>query len=403
MSKIKQKVTAPDKSSPKNSIVALKNLLNYYKDITTTLREPFLILTNDLYVLKANPAFYQKFKVYKKDTEGKLVYKLGNNQWDRPELRELLDHILPKNRKLTNYKITLNFPSLGRKTMLLNARQIDSKQLILLAIEDITNLRNIQLNTEKITANLIKQRDDLQSLNEAKDEFISLASHQLRTPATAVKQYVGMVTEGYAGKISKAQKKMLNVAYASNERQLEIIEELLKIAKMDAGKVYLRKLCYDLVPQIRSAINGQAILFKKRRQTIIFQKPDKSMVVFMDPNLMLMVLENILDNAGKYSPKGSQVTIEIKQTEKYTMILITDNGVGIRKADQQKLFKKFSRIDNPLSTSVKGTGLGLYWAKKVLDLHGGTIEVSSTLRKGSTFIIKTPNSTDNLLKLPVVL
>jgi two-component system CheB/CheR fusion protein len=373
-----------------NRIAILKKQLEYYKEITETIREPFIILTDELYVVTANPAFYKMFKVFKKDTEGRRMYELGDNQWDAPELRELLEHILPTKKVLSDYEITLDFPKLGKKTMLLNARQIDSKQLILLAVEDVTAQKNFQLSMDNVTASLTMQRDKLQSLNDAKDEFISLASHQLRTPATAVKQYVGMLSHGYAGVVSEEQATMLDIAYKSNERQLEIIEDLLRVAKVDAGKVYLEKSTYDIGAQIEAVISGQAILFKSRGQTVIFNKPLKQIYIYSDPKLISMVLENILDNAGKYSQTGSVVTIGLKQEGDFTSVSIKDNGVGIRKEDMDKLFKKFVRIDNSLSTSVKGTGLGLYWAKKILDLHGGSIEVTSSSNRGTTFTVITP-------------
>jgi signal transduction histidine kinase len=330
------------------------------------------------------------FKGTKKETEGRRMYELGENQWDSPELRELLEHILPKRRILNAYEITLDFPILGRKTMLLNARQVDSKQLILLAVEDITAQKILKLDAQKMTSNLVEQRDQLQKLNDAKDEFIMLASHQLRTPATAVKQYVGMLTKGYAGEVSKKQVAMLDVAYKSNERQLEIIEDLLRVAKVDAGKVYLKKTSYDIGDQIENVMKAQAVLFKSRGQTIMYTPPTERMYVYGDSKLMLMVLENILDNAGKYSQDGKEVKISIEQEGDYTDILIQDSGVGIRKADIDKLFEKFVRIDNQLSASVNGTGLGLYWAKKILDLHNGSIEVDSRVNKGSTFTVRTP-------------
>lgn len=379
-------------------IAALKKQMVYYKEITETVREPFLILDKNLKVVTANLSFYRKFKVIKKNTEGKRIYDLGNSQWDAPELRILLENILPTHRVLNNYAVTHNFPTLGTKTILLNARQVDSKQLILLAMEDVTAQWKLKVDSAEMTDNLIKQRDQLQGLNDAKDEFISLASHQLRTPATVVKQYVGMLQTGFAGQLTKAQLEMLGVAYKNNERQLEIIEDLLRVAKVDAGKVYLDKSSCDVVGQVEEAINGQAILFENRGQSVVFNKPDTQMIASVDPKLMLMVLENILDNAGKYSEDGKSVTITTHQNEKHTIITIKDQGVGIRKSDQTKLFKKFSRIDNPLSASVKGTGLGLYWAKKVLDLHDGSIKVTSKLSAGSIFEIITPTNPDFSLK-----
>lgn len=375
-----------------NRIFALKKQLVYYKEITETIREPFIILNNNLKVVTANIAFYRKFKVTKKDTEGKLIYDLGNSQWNSHELRELLENILPTHRVLTNYVVKHDFPNIGLKVILLNARQVDQKQLILLAMEDVTNEWRLKFDTEEMTKSLIIQRDKLQSLNDAKDEFISLASHQLRTPATAVKQYVGMLQMGYAGQLTNDQLDMLGVAYKHNERQLEIIEDLLRVAKVDAGKVYLDKSYCDVTVQLEKSIKGQLSLFKARKQTIIFKKPKTSIMALVDPRLLLMVFDNVLDNAGKYSNDGKSITINIHQDEANTIVTIEDEGVGISKSDFPKLFKKFIRIDNPLSTSVKGTGLGLYWAKKVLDLHGGTIIVSSKINVGSIFEISVPNN-----------
>lgn len=372
-------------------ISALKKQIVFYKEITETVREPFIILDNNLNVVTANLAFYNKFKVNKKNTEGKRIYDLGNSQWDSPELRELLENILPAHRVLSNYAVKHNFPRLGPKTILLNARQVDSKQLILLAMEDVTEQWKLKKDTEEMTKNLITQRDKLQELSDAKDEFISLASHQLRTPATAVKQYVGMLQMGYAGQLTNDQLDMLGVAYKHNERQLEIIEDLLRVAKVDAGMVYLDKTSSDVTIQIKKAIEGQTVLFTTRKQTVIFHKPKTKMMALIDPKLLLMVFDNVLDNAGKYSNHGKIVTISIHQKKDNTVITIQDEGVGIRKSDQKKLFKKFARIDNPLSASVKGTGLGLYWAKKVIDLHDGTITATSRINKGSTFEICVPN------------
>lgn len=376
-----------------NRIVALKKQIVYYKEITETIREPFIILDSDLNVVTANLAFYRKFKVSKSATESKRIYELGNNQWDAPELRILLENILPTHRILNSYAVTHNFPKLGLKTILLNARQVDSKQLILLAMEDVTDQWKLKIDSAEMTKNLIEQRDKLQGLNDAKDEFISLASHQLRTPATAVKQYVDMLQMGYAGPLTKKQLTMLGVASKNNERQLEIIEDLLRVAKVDAGKVYLNKSSCNVVLEIEKAIAGQAVLFKTRNQTVEFDKPKAKMMASIDPKLMLMVLENVLDNAGKYSRVGQRVIINIHQDSVNTIITIQDYGVGINKADMPKLFRKFSRIDNPLTDSVKGTGLGLYWAKKILDLHEGTISVTSKKNVGSEFQISTPTST----------
>ncbi|MEO6761473.1 MAG: HAMP domain-containing sensor histidine kinase [Candidatus Saccharimonadales bacterium] len=399
MTTIKQRKITQDKLvHQEDRIVALTDLLSYYKDITETVREPFLILDKELHVVTANHAFYRTFKVNKRDTQHKRIYELGNNQWNIPELRELLERILPKHRVFNNFSVTHDFPVLGQRTMLLNARQVDSKQLILLAMEDVSAQQKLKGDSDEMTANLIRQRDKLQKLNSTKDEFVSMASHQLRTPATVIKQYAAMLSEGYAGKLSGKQKDMANIIYESNERQLEIIEDLLRVARVDDGKVYLEKSACNMTQILEVVIEKQAILFKSRGQTVTLQKPPKKIMAMMDHKLMSMVFENLLDNAGKYSESGSKIKITMSQTDKFTKVSVQDSGVGIARVDYKKLYKKFSRIDNSLSIAVAGTGLGLYWVKKILDLHEGSIEVESKLNKGSTFMVKLPIAADYSLE-----
>lgn len=233
--------------------------------------------------------------------------------------------------------------------------------------------------------------DDLLELGRTKDEFISLASHQLRTPATGVKQYVGMVLEGFAGDISDAQRKLLSNAYESNERQLRIVSNLLKVAQVDAGKVLLRRTDTDLSLMIGDVMKEQQQTYKGRHQKVHLIHPSANIPAFIDADHVRMVVENMLDNASKYSGQGTTITVSLAKTIDEVTISIKDQGVGIASADIAKLFGKFSRIDNPLSTQVEGTGLGLYWAQKIIDLHGGAITVESQENKGTTFVIHLPN------------
>lgn len=386
-----------------SSIETLKKLLTYYQEITDTIREPFIILDKDLCVVTANQAFYKTFKVPKMETEGKLIYKLGNNQWKSSKLRELLENILPKHKVFNDFEVTHDFPDIGCKTMLLNARQIDSKQLIMLAMEDITDQKQLIKDSQEITANLVEQHKQLKSLSDSKDEFISLASHQLRTPATIVKQYLGILREGYAGELSKVQMDMLNSANTSNERQLEIIEDLLRVARADAGKVYLEKTSSNIAKLIDDSIKAQLTTLDAHKQNLVFNKQDSRIKANLDIKLMRMVLDNLFDNASKYSQDGQTITVDLKQTSKNTIITIQDSGIGILKKDQGKLFKRFSRLDNPLSSSTIGTGLGLYWVKKIIDLHDGSIEVTSRINRGTKFTIKIPTLPSKLVSGEVLI
>ena len=255
---------------------------------------------------------------------------------------------------------------------------------------DLTQRKEQEDELRKTNELLKKQQLDLQLLNASKDDFISLASHQLRTPATGVKQYVGMLIEGFSGNLEKGQQSLLEKAYESNERQLRIISDLLKVAQVDAGKIIPLKTMTDLDELVSSIIAEQADTFKKRHQTINYQTPAKTVEAKFDSNLIRMVLENIINNASKYSHENTSVSVTLKDTGKTVQIIVKDEGVGILKADIPRLFEKFSRLDNDLSTQVGGSGLGLYWAKKIVDLHGGTITMTSLPGDGTTFSIELP-------------
>jgi PAS domain S-box-containing protein len=260
----------------------------------------------------------------------------------------------------------------------------------LIEVDEMKTTRKRKEELEEINKKLEEQRLQLIELNQSKDEFISLASHQLRTPATGVKQYIGMLLEGYGGELSQTQISMLDTAYESNERQLRIIDDLLKVAHIDAGKVVLRRRKTDLVKLLNDIINEQSGKFKRRQQNVVFKPSSQKVTANIDAPRMRMVLENLIDNANKYTLSGKTITVNVTKNKTHVRISIKDEGVGIAKKDIPKLFQKFSRVGNPLSTLVGGTGLGLYWAEKIVSLHHGVITVDSKLHKGSTFTINIP-------------
>lgn len=244
------------------------------------------------------------------------------------------------------------------------------------------------------TALLTKQRKRLLALSRAKDEFIAIASHQLRTPASSVKQYTGMLLENRTGKLTEAQHTMVRAAYESNERQLQVINDLLRVAQIDAGNIVLRLEKVDLAQLIMEILRAQDPILAARNQATHFLPGKRKFVATVDKERFRMALENLIDNAGKYSPPGQKLEITLSKNSTTLAIAVKDNGVGIAKKDLPKLFKKFSRVDNPLSVAAGGTGLGLYWTNKIISLHHGSITVTSEPNRGSTFTITLPNEPD---------
>jgi PAS domain S-box-containing protein len=258
-------------------------------------------------------------------------------------------------------------------------------------VDDVRRTTERKKELEHLTAALTEQRAQLVALNQAKDEFISLASHQLRTPATGVKQYIGMALEGFAGELTPELHTFLARAYESNERQIAIINDLLQVAKVDAGKITLQMNQVELVTLIHGVLHEHASHFVDRNQTIIFKPKFKELHITADPERLRMVLDNLIDNASKYTPADNMIEVTLTRLSGTVQIAIRDEGVGIEPDDIDKIFRKFSRLDNVLSKHVGGSGLGLYWAQKIIGLHEGTITVESTPEVGSTFTITLPS------------
>lgn len=230
-----------------------------------------------------------------------------------------------------------------------------------------------------------KERD----VEFAKDELLSLASHQLRTPATGVKQYLGMVLQGFAGDISEKQREYLDRAYASNNRQLNVINDILHLAKLDTGRIVLAETKFDLAKMVRDVVDEQSDTARAGGIKLMLESPSRGMVLG-DSHMLRMVIENLLSNAIKYTPDGGSVTVRMSRRSNQWVIAVKDTGVGIAKSDFHKLFKQFTRIDNPRAEFVTGTGVGLYLAYHLMILHGGDITVTSRKGKGSTFTARIP-------------
>ena len=212
----------------------------------------------------------------------------------------------------------------------------------------------------------------------------------MRTPATAVKQYLGLLLDEFCGPLSLDQKNFVQIAYNSNERELVTINELLKTAQIDSLEYTVTTSAYDITTVVKKSIDNTKYAFSVKNQTVQFIKPDKPAILKLDEPEMLLVFINLLENASKYSYEDSQITVRIVNKSKYIEVSIKDTGVGISKENQIRIFEKFTRVDNELSDTVGGTGLGLYWVQQIVQKHKGTVKLESEHGKGSTFFVRLP-------------
>jgi two-component system sensor histidine kinase VicK len=279
-------------------------------------------------------------------------------------------------------------------------QNLSGRRIFTGVIVDVTERRDLQAQIElarqqdtlnRQAAKMLQQRnEELEAVSRTKDEFVALASHQLRTPATAVKQYLGMVLQGYVGDISELQREMLDKAFESNERQIEIINQILNAARVDTGRLMMTHLPLDVASLVGAIAEDMQRNMEQHKHQFLIKIPKTPLRVVADRGYLRMAIENIVDNACLYTPDGGRVGLTVQVRGDWCVISISDTGVGIKQADLSRLFIKFSRIHNALSVQAGGSGIGLYLADKIVKLHGGSITVTSKLGSGTTFAISLP-------------
>jgi len=256
-------------------------------------------------------------------------------------------------------------------------------------VEDLS--KNLERRVKEQTKELQKAYEELKVLDRAKSEFISMASHQLRTPLSAIKGYISMILEGSYGEISeKTKEKLLNV-FQFNERLIKIVNDLLNISKVELGKMELEKSTIQIEDLIQSCYEEMKIEAEKKGLELFFEKPKFPLPKMeLDPLKIRQIILNLIDNAIRYTQRG-EIEIKVKRTNLSLEVSVRDTGEGMDKEEKEKIFEGFTRGAAGITYWIEGSGLGLYVAKKYLELHQGKIWVKSKGRgKGSTFYLQLP-------------
>ena len=232
-------------------------------------------------------------------------------------------------------------------------------------------------------------RDKL--VERMKTEFVSLAAHQLRTPLSAIKWTIRMMLDGDIGKISKEQRDFLDKTYQSNERMIGLINDLLNVARIEEGK-YLFKMSpikiEDIVQDLVKSYKEESI---RKKLILEFKKPkEKSPMINVDTEKITLAIENLINNAIRYSFPGGRVTVSLEYGKKEVEVRVKDSGAGIPKEQQERVFTKFFRGANVIRMETEGSGLGLFITKNVIEAHGGKIWFDSEEKKGTTFHVVLP-------------
>jgi signal transduction histidine kinase len=250
----------------------------------------------------------------------------------------------------------------------------------------------LQQKVDDATHKLRQTNEKLKQLDATKDDFISMASHQLRTPLTSVKGYVSMVLDEDAGKVSPQQRKLLDQAFISSQRMVYLIADLLNVSRLKTGKFVIEAKPTNLAEVVGSELEQLKETAKGRGLKLLFERPKKFPEMNLDETKIRQVIMNFSDNAIYYTPTGGTITVGLQDKPDSVELTVSDNGIGVPKAMQHHLFTKFYRADNAKKARPDGTGLGLFMAQKVIVASGGSIIFHSEENKGSTFGFSFPKS-----------
>src|SRR3989344_4732640 len=244
---------------------------------------------------------------------------------------------------------------------------------------------------QKISDSLAVANERLKELDNAKSEFISIASHQLRTPLTAIKGYVSLILEGSYGKVPAQIQDVLNKVYSVNDRLAHLVEDLLNVSRIEAGRIQYNFQPTQIEELVAELVDTFLVTSKAKHLELKISLPKHSLPkLLVDPNKIKEVTSNLIDNALKYTKEGS-VIVSVIGLEGKLRIEIKDTGIGINPEDKEHLFEKFVRSKETTRMVVNGAGLGLYVGKNFIVAHGGKIWAESEgPGKGSTFIIELP-------------
>lgn len=260
-------------------------------------------------------------------------------------------------------------------------------------IEDIRRKEELQVIADRLAL----ANQELKRLDNAKSEFISIASHQLRTPLTAIKGYTSLILEGNYGKIDSQLQDVVNKVYAANTRLIDLVENLLSISRLESGRMQYNFQPTQVEDIVTDLGNMFAVSAKKRGLDFSVVLPEQPLPkVDLDPAKMREVMSNLIDNAIKYTESGT-VTVSLWQEGDKLRYSVKDTGIGVTAEDKERLFSKFSRSKETEKLYVGGTGLGLYVGKTFVEKHGGRIWVESAGRgRGSEFVFELPISRGSL-------
>jgi len=364
----------------------LKRAQRYAEAIMSRVREPLLVLDHELRVRTANRSYFSSFRVTAAETEGRLLFELGNRQWDLPHLRRLLEEVVRDDTSFEDFLVERDFEQIGPRSMRLNARRLPAEPgvppQVLLAIEDITTRRLLE-DTLRLRA------EELAEADRSKNEFLAMLGHELRNPLAPVM----FANELLARHPSHTPTLLRHSELIDRQiRQLgRLLDDLLEGSRASRGMVTLHLASVDLVTLVCDCVAAASMSFELRRQEISCTAPSEPVLMHADPGRLEQVITNLLNNASKYTEPGGAIRVALELEPGEAVLRVSDTGIGISAGLLPRIFDLFTQGERSLDRSQGGLGVGLTLVRSLVELHHGTVEARSDgLGCGSEFIVRLP-------------
>jgi len=367
----------------------LEQIEAYAQDVVDTVREPLLILDSSLRVHSANGAFYQTFHVSAEETENQLIYELGNGQWDIPDLRTLLEDIVPTSSVFNDFELEHDFPVIGRRVMLLNARKLrqgSHAELLVLAMEDVTERRRAE-------AEVATAKEAAETANRTKSLFLANMSHELRTPLNAILGFSEMLQEEAIERDLQDFSADLQKISTAGKHLLGLINDILDLSKIEAGKMELHLESFaisTLIAEVASTIEMQVA---KNGNTLQVICAPGAGIMRADLSKVRQGLFNLVSNAAKFTHDGKikvEAERQLMDGSDWIVFRVSDTGIGLSPDQIVRLFQSFTQADASTTRKFRGTGLGLALTRRFCQMMSGDVTVQSVPGEGSIFTIKLP-------------
>lgn len=344
--------------------------------IISNLADPIIVLDKENKISLINPASYNVLGLGPQDL-GREVAASGSYSMDN------FKEIIKK-----NYQVK-KISEIGKKEifyeeLLIEYHETEHTYKVITA--KIIDYKGEYLGVMKIFYNVTREKN----LDKMKSEFISIAAHQLRTPLSAIKWSIKLVLDEDEGNINEGQRTLLTKGYVSNERVINLVNDMLNVSRIEEGRFGYSFTSEDIADALNIVLGTLEKDIKERQIDVVIRKPDSLSKVLMDKQKIILVLQNLLENAVKYTPEKGKIEVTIEQGKNHLHIYVKDNGVGIPKEDKKKMFSKFFRAGNVIRMQTEGSGLGLFICKNVIETHGGRIKFTSEEGKGTEFSFTLP-------------